>query len=411
MRDSLKASWVGLAFAAVATLALVLNGLSPAIAAVILLVWAGSIWISVARPPRAVEAVKADPFTRGNLGAILELSSSPIILTDGGVVVIANSAARDVVGAHIIGQDARVAFRNPAAIELLKDRSGGSVQIRNFRRLRDFWLLRRQIIDDRLAIIELTDRTAEVTAMQAQTDFVANASHELRTPLASILGYVETLRDSGGDLPPETVEKFLSIIEREAKRLQELVSDLISLSRIEAEKHDLPETSVALAAVVRRAALEAAGDEHRHRLDFALDESVTAYADEQQLEQVVRNLVANAFAYGSDTEPVRVTLTRIGDSHARLQVVDRGVGIAKEHLPHLTRRFYRTDPGRSRRSGGTGLGLAIVKHIVERHRGRLDISSTVGSGTRVVVRLPLSPRPAGATSVNTQAAEITPAGA
>lgn len=112
--------------------------------------------------------------------------------------------------------------------------------------------------------------------------------------------------------------------------------------------------------------------------------------DRQQLEQLVRNLVDNALKYGAPDTPVKVTLDLSRDNQARISVVDQGEGIAPEQLPHLTRRFYRTDPGRSRASGGTGLGLAIVKHIVQRHRGRLDIESQLGEGTRVAVRMPIA---------------------
>ena len=127
--------------------------------------------------------------------------------------------------------------------------------------------------------------------------------------------------------------------------------------------------------------------------------------DTQQLEQLVRNLVDNALKYGRPDSPVVLRLTESALGEAKLEVVDQGEGIEPEHLPHLTRRFYRTDPGRSRMSGGTGLGLAIVKHIVERHHGRLDIESEVGQGTTVTVRIPQYHAP-GATE-DTQAAEET----
>jgi two-component system phosphate regulon sensor histidine kinase PhoR len=126
------------------------------------------------------------------------------------------------------------------------------------------------------------------------------------------------------------------------------------------------------------------------RLDLNLTAEPFVLGDLHQLEQVVRNLVDNALKYGAHDRPVHVALDLAPGDQARITVTDEGEGIAPEQIPHLTRRFYRTDPGRSRASGGTGLGLAIVKHIVERHRGRLDISSEVGKGTRVVVRFPLA---------------------
>jgi two-component system phosphate regulon sensor histidine kinase PhoR len=239
-------------------------------------------------------------------------------------------------------------------------------------------------------VIELINQTAEADISRAHTDFVANASHELRTPLAAILGYVETLRESGDSLDSPTSQKFLGTIEREGHRLQSLISDLMSLSRVEAEKHDLPEKRLDLKALTERAASDAAGSARIERLVLDLVEDPCVRGDQQQLEQVVRNLVDNALKYGAPDTPVAVRLDLAQDGMARISVIDQGEGIAPEQIPHLTRRFYRTDPGRSRASGGTGLGLAIVKHIVERHRGRLNIDSDLGKGTRVVVRLPLA---------------------
>jgi len=215
-------------------------------------------------------------------------------------------------------------------------------------------------------------------------------SHELRTPLAAILGYVETLREGDAALDTTTAQKFLGTIEREAQRLHALVSDLMSLSRVEAEKHDLPTERIDLLSLVERAARDAAGSNRIDRLQLRLEAEPTVVGDRQQLEQVVRNLVDNAFKYGAPDTPVTVELDLAQADQARIAVIDQGEGIAPEQIPHLTRRFYRTDPGRSRASGGTGLGLAIVKHIVERHRGRLDISSELGKGTRVAVRIPLT---------------------
>lgn len=238
-------------------------------------------------------------------------------------------------------------------------------------------------------MVELINLTAESDISRAHTDFVANASHELRTPLASIIGYVETLRDEGEDLDPKTAAKFHETILKEARRLQSLVSDLMSLSRVEAEKHEEPSEPLDLAPLVERAARDAAGSERADNLRFDLETGHQIRGDAKQLEQLVRNLVDNALKYGASDTPVEVKLIKGGESRMHLTVTDHGEGIAAEHIPHLTRRFYRTDPGRSRASGGTGLGLAIVKHIVERHRGRLDIESEVGKGTSITVRIPL----------------------
>jgi two-component system phosphate regulon sensor histidine kinase PhoR len=295
-----------------------------------------------------------------------------------------------MLGQHVVGQDARVALRQPEAIALLGDDRNGGAIVRGLVRRQDIWQINRQAIDDRLAMLELTNQTAEADISRAHTDFVANASHELRTPLAAILGYVETLREDEGKVDTPTAQKFLGIIEREAQRLQSLVSDLMSLSRVEAEKHDLPTERIDLAALVERAARDASGSGRIERIVLDIAAEAEVLGDLHQLEQVVRNLVDNALKYGAADKPVAVALDLAPGDQARITVTDEGEGIAPEQIPHLTRRFYRTDPGRSRASGGTGLGLAIVKHIVERHRGRLDISSELGKGTRVVVRIPLA---------------------
>lgn len=234
------------------------------------------------------------------------------------------------------------------------------------------------------------NRTVEADISRSHTDFVANASHELRTPLASIIGYMETLAEDDQNIENTQRVRFYEIVLKEARRLQSLVDDLLSLSRVEAEKHDQPSERIELNGTAAQAARDAGNERSRERVE--INKATTPLyvrGDRQQIEQLVRNLVDNALKYGAADEKVIVTLDTDDRGHARITVADKGEGIPAEHIPHLTRRFYRTDPGRSRAAGGTGLGLAIVKHIVERHRGRLDIASKRGQGTTVTVRIPL----------------------
>jgi two-component system phosphate regulon sensor histidine kinase PhoR len=353
-------------------------------------IWIGSILLFRPAPQTAAPQVDGMQLTRDGMRELIEHSGMPLLLLDDSRIVIANAEAREVLGKHILGQDARVAFRHPAAVDLLGRREGGSVTVQGLTGPRSSWQMTRQPIDGRYWLVELINRTAEADISRAHTDFVANASHELRTPLASIIGYVETLAEEGDKADPQMAARFLDTVLREAKRLQSLVSDLMSLSRVEAEKHDQPRETVELGALVERAARDGAGPERIERLVIARDGApITVRGDSEQLEQVVRNLVDNAFKYGDPKQSVEVGLARGERDMAAIEVRDHGEGIAAEHLPHLTRRFYRTDPGRSRAAGGTGLGLAIVKHIVERHRGRLDIASRQGEGTTVTVRLPI----------------------
>ncbi|OBV11818.1 sensor histidine kinase [Erythrobacter dokdonensis] len=380
----------GIALAAVTFVAMILLGVDAVIALSVLLVWVGSLMVAAGRPPEPPKAVVRQQLDLGSISDLIENFSTPLMITERNTIALANRAARTMLGPHVVGQDARVALRQPEAISLLNENRNGEAIVRGLVRRQDIWQINRQAINDRLAMLELTNQTAEADISRAHTDFVANASHELRTPLAAILGYVETLREDEGKVDTPTAQKFLGIIEREAQRLHALVSDLMSLSRVEAEKHELPTEQIELAPLVERAARDAAGSARMERLDIQFAAAPRVIGDLQQLEQVVRNLVDNALKYGADDRPVRVVLDLATADQARIAVEDEGEGIAPEQIPHLTRRFYRTDPGRSRASGGTGLGLAIVKHIVERHRGRLDITSELGKGTRVVVRLPLA---------------------
>jgi two-component system phosphate regulon sensor histidine kinase PhoR len=381
----------GIVLALTAGGVLVLAGVSPWLVAAAMLVWIGSLWLSVPPPERPPQPLEGVQLTRTGMHDLLEHSGLPMLMLDSNRIIVANAAAREAIGAHILGQDARVAFRHPAAVDLLSREGGGSASVQGLSGPRSSWQMTRQPIDERYSLIELVDRTSEADVSRAHTDFVANASHELRTPLASIIGYMETLVEGGEAIEAKRAERFHGVVLQEAKRLQSLVDDLMSLSLVEAEKHDHPRDKIKFAALVQQAARDAAGPERQERLDLLkTGEKLVVRGDRKQLEQLVRNLVDNALKYGAPDSSVTAGVDRGERDMAVLTVRDRGEGIAPEHIPHLTRRFYRTDPGRSRAAGGTGLGLAIVKHIVERHRGRLDIASTLGEGTTVTVRLPLA---------------------
>jgi two-component system, OmpR family, phosphate regulon sensor histidine kinase PhoR len=354
----------------------------------ILVVWLATLWL--ARPEPVVETLSRDDgsVSRQAMIELVEPFGLPVLMLDGQRIAAANAAAREELGAHIVGQDARVALRHPEAIKLLRNPQGRAL-VRGLTGARSIWQVSRVPIDDRFSLIEMVNRTAEADISRSHTDFVANASHELRTPLASIIGYIETLADPDAKVDEATAARFHATVLREARRLQSLVEDLMSLSRIEAEKHELPRDRIDLGQMVGTIASETAITAGEDRIRATAGEAVVM-GDRQQLDQLVRNLIDNALKYGDPAHPVSVTLAPAGNE-VELVVKDRGEGIHPDHLPYLTRRFYRTDPGRSRAAGGTGLGLAIVKHIVERHRGKLDIASTLGVGTTVTVRLPLAP--------------------
>jgi len=318
---------------------------------------------------------------------LLEHLRTPALIVGNGVVTFANTAARTLLGTHIVGQDVRIAIRDPGAIELILGDSKGVARVQGLSVGGSVWEIDSTILDGGERFVCLYDRSVQVSVARAHADFVANASHELRTPLATILGYVETLMNpkAGGDEVTRT--RFLETIRHEALRMQALVSDLMSLSRIEANKHEVPDDSLDLVALVKETVGEfSAGGEVKVSVNC---ERATVMGDRAQLAQVLHNLIDNARKYGGDSAPVQVTVEATNTGWVLIAVTDKGEGIAPEHLPRLTERFYRADTSRSRAAGGTGLGLSIVKHIVERHRGRFDITSRQGAGTTASVMLPL----------------------
>jgi two-component system, OmpR family, phosphate regulon sensor histidine kinase PhoR len=240
-------------------------------------------------------------------------------------------------------------------------------------------------------VLSLHDITQLKRAEQMRADFIANASHELRTPLSAIIGYIETLADTKSPIDAPTKARFFETMGREARRMHALVEDLMSLSRIEAEKHDAPKERIDLTSIARGVAKDVNAVAGKLRVQIEAPEGGTFVAGEHaQLDQMIRNLVENSIKYGAPDGPVTVSLEPTSRNRIAISVADTGPGIAAEHIPYLTRRFYRTDPARGRASGGTGLGLAIVKHVVERHKGQLDIKSVVGTGTTVTVTFPAS---------------------
>ena len=343
--------------------------------------------------PRPLPAPASPPSPE--IQEVIEAIVEPVLIVADGRVVNANAVALGLLGKHIVGEDVRVAIRHPGAAErLASPMSGvpqGPINLVGLGTLDQHWEMHVGRAAGGQRIVQLVDQTGNYAAERMRVDFVANASHELRTPLASILGYIETLGDEKAGADPDVRARFLKIMFDEARRMQRLVEDLISLSRIEAEKYRLPDRAVDLAALIGevRSELFDAQDVRSNDIVATLESAVPpVIGDRAQLSQMLHNLIGNAMKYGRANTPVAVKLWRDPAGMVRISVTDEGEGIAPEHVPRLTERFYRVDPGRSRAAGGTGLGLAIVKHIVERHRGRLDVASIVGTGTTITVMLP-----------------------
>ncbi|MCE2520972.1 MAG: PAS domain-containing sensor histidine kinase [Alphaproteobacteria bacterium] len=253
---------------------------------------------------------------------------------------------------------------------------------------------------DAALMVVCHDVTGARRTEQMRVDFVANASHEIRSPLTTLIGCIETLQGPARD-DADSRARFLAMMEAQGRRMANLVEDLLSLSRIEIREHSQPNGEVTIAPLLCRLAstLHFEADRRSMTIDLDIPESMPAVrGDEDEIEQALYNLIANAIGYGrqgtvvslaagvADRPPdhLRVARGRL----AWISVTDRGDGIEAHHLPRLTERFYRVDKARSRERGGTGLGLAIVKHILSRHRGELHVASTPGKGSVFTVWLP-----------------------
>jgi two-component system phosphate regulon sensor histidine kinase PhoR len=245
-----------------------------------------------------------------------------------------------------------------------------------------------------LVLMTFHDLTPLRRVEEMRADFVANASHELRTPLAALSGFIETLQGPARD-DAKARERFLAIMQEQARRMARLIDDLLSLSRIELNAHRRPDTAIDLVPIVHQVAdgLETLARDRGVAVNVAPTAApLMVLGDRDEMLRVFENLIENALKYGGAGKRVDITPALVNNAdrgvEAQVAIRDYGPGIAPEHLPRLTERFYRVDVTESRAQGGTGLGLALVKHILNRHRGRLSIGSTMGEGATFTVHLP-----------------------
>jgi two-component system phosphate regulon sensor histidine kinase PhoR len=323
--------------------------------------------------------------------ALVDALEEPALIVEGLTISYANGGAKALLGAGIEGRDVRLAIRHPDALEHILTGRSAEVEVTGIGEVGRPWRVVVRDLGRGAAFVRMIDRSGTVSAEKMRIDFVANASHELRTPLSTIIGYAETLADDS-DVDAQLREKFIQTIRDEAGRMLRIIEDLMSLSRIQADRFVVPGETVDIADVLRTAVANTAHVKGSGTYEFviALPEHLPpVQGDRGQLVQLFDNLFSNAARYGCDKPSSKVEVAAgTRGRWVTLSVTDFGPGIGREHVPRLTERFYRVDEARSRGSGGTGLGLAIVKHIVERHRGMLEIKSELGKGTSVSVRLP-----------------------
>src|SRR6266436_3793118 len=334
--------------------------------------------------------------------AVLAGLPDPVVALDHrGDVVALNARAASVAPALRPGESVSLGLRVPEVLEAIRHaRASGTSQRAEFFQRVPFDRWYEAIVtpilsagaDSRpgLLLLAFHDLTPLRRVEEMRADFIANASHELRTPLAALSGFIDTLRGSAR-------ERFLAIMQVQADRMARLIDDLLSLSRIELNAHLRPDKQVDLGAIVRQVAdsLQTLARDRDVEVKAAgTSAPLFVPGDRDELIRVFENLVENALKYAASGKRVDIALSRgegpDGKAEARVAVRDRGPGIAPEHLPRLTERFYRVDVSESRAQGGTGLGLALVKHILNRHGGRLTIESVPGQGATFTAHLPMA---------------------
>ncbi|WP_407519342.1 ATP-binding protein [Methylobacterium oryzisoli] len=411
-----RAAWRGALIAGLLVLAVAAfdRGLDPWLCAGAALAVLLGGWLASPRGPAPRPRSEAAREARHSLAeALLANIPDPVILIDRRALVIeANAAARALLPALRAKYPLSFALRDPEVLDGIETvlHSGEPLKTVYAPRVPTERTFEVQIgaMQDAAGsdrppnvVLFLRDLTSAKRLETMRVDFVANASHELRTPLASLLGFIETLQGPARN-DPAARERFLAIMREQALRMTRLIDDLLSLSRIELRAHVPPTTPVDVVPLARQIvdALSPLALERGARVTLTAGEGPHRVLGERdEILRLVENLVENAVKYGGGQ--VEIAVARRPGAEGRpaqveVAVRDDGPGIAPEHVPRLTERFYRVDAASSRQQGGTGLGLALVKHILNRHRGRLTIESEPGQGSTFRAAIPALPEePAG----------------
>jgi len=415
--DRLRHSAIILLAAGLALAVVVVFGeLSPVRAAIIFLCIAAAALVpwrlhDVTASREDVRGV--NPVETAAVSAIVAGMPDPAVLLDrAGRVIHLNAAAAQLAPALRKNELAQFALRSPEIITALRE-AIATTEARRASYLDhvpvDRWM---ELIitpvpvptlfggTDKCMLMTFHDQTPLRRVEEMRADFVANASHEMRTPLAALSGFIDTLQGPAKD-DEKARERFLGIMHIQATRMARLIDDLLSLSRVELSAHVRPDTLIDIVPIIRQVVdgLEPLARGRQVEIDIDLpDTPVWIAGDREELLRLFENLVENALKYGASGGKVIVSLTIAvsgeGMPEVRVVVRDFGPGIAPEHLPRLTERFYRVDVGDSRAQGGTGLGLSLVKHIVNRHRGRLLIESVLKNGATFTACFPQAKTPA-----------------
>ena len=334
---------------------------------------------------------------------LLNILPSPYILIDrNGRLTFINAEAKSIVPDSQIGSHISNVFRSPvflSAVEnaILKDKEkilSFEIETPQFRQLKAhiFFISSSKIPNSFNEIfIQFTDESTHIRSEKIRTDFVANASHELRTPLTSIMGYIETLQGHAKkDVKMQKV--FLDLMNKQAGKMERLISDLMSLSRLEIDELKPISSTCSVKEIIEELvnSLKPLSVDNNVSLSFKIPKNFSSViGDPSQLRQLFSNLIENAIKYSGKKSKVNIYISKEKNKDMFGVVVeDNGHGIAPEHLSRLTERFYRANSSAEIEKEGTGLGLSIVKHILIRHRGKLQIDSKLGKGSKFIAWLP-----------------------
>jgi two-component system phosphate regulon sensor histidine kinase PhoR len=330
------------------------------------------------------------------LGALVE--DALLVISNDLIISDANAASIRLFGDQVIGTDLNdhivysgLSDELAACVKTKRPAEFTTTPTKNhYRHIR----ARMMSLDEDTAIVLLLDMTLQHNLEKMRRDFVANVSHELRSPLTSLIGFVETLQNTP-DMELTIRERFLNIMDEEAKRMSRLIDDLMSLSKVEVDEHIVPDGKVFIKSLLQSTinamsnrAIKSGHDIHfrDHRAQQDIEPVIRGGNDE--IMEVFQNLLDNALKYSYPKSTIKVEMHDNANGQLMIDIINQGEGIKEKHISRLTERFYRVDKGRSRQMGGTGLGLAIVKHIINKHRGQMRISSELNKETIFTVILP-----------------------
>ncbi len=321
------------------------------------------------------------------------------IINKNKTVIFANTAAKNQFGSKIVANHYASIIRDTNFIEainnIFENKKNSSVNSEiNFPTYQFFkanlYYIEENLFDENFTImVVLQDLTDLLKIEKLKSDFVANVSHELRTPLQSIKLGLETITDGPAKSDNAAKQKFLNIMKNETNRMDQLITDLLTLSKIEQEEHKRPNNKVNIKDIINIVIsnLETLFQNKKIKISNLISSDMIVLGDHNKLIEVFYNIIENAIKYSDENKEISVK-AKIKDDFVEIKIIDQGYGIPKTSLGRVTERFFRIDPEKSKKVGGTGLGLAIVKHLINQHRGQLNIRSELNKGSEFEIKLP-----------------------